>query len=422
MSKTGYITISETVTSPVASFASAVTSGTSPLTVQFADLSTKTPTSWAWSFGDGSTSTVQNPSHTYSAAGSYTVTLTASNAGGSNTVSQSAYITVTETATAPVASFVSAVTTGTSPLTVQFADSSANSPTSWAWSFGDGDTSSVQNPSHIYTASGSFTVTLTSTNSAGSDTVSETAYITVTEVEPVTSFTANFTYGMAPFAVQFNDTSTNTPTSWTWVFGDGGTSYEQNPVYEYTDAGNYTVTLTAANSVGSDTNYTSAYINVDAATAPVASFMADVRTGSSPFTVQFTDTSTYNPTSWYWSFGDGSTSTEQNPAHSYSYTGSFTVSLTASNLGGSQTSSSSEYITVTSSDLTQVITTAPTVIVTTETTVPITVVPEGSSEPETAESVSIDLMIPVIFGIAIISIAIFAIVKWRRARYQRGNL
>jgi PKD repeat protein len=428
ISKTGYITVSETVAAPVASFVGSVTSGTSPLTVQFADSSTNTPTSWAWSFGDGSTSADQNPSHTYSSAGSYTVTLTAINAGGSATASQSGYITVTNTATAPVTSFVSAVTTGTTPLTIQFADSSTNTPTSWAWSFGDGDTSTDQNPSHTYSAAGSYTVTLTATNTAGSNTVSQAGYITVTDEEPVAAFTSNVTTGTASLFVQFNDTSTNYPTSWTWYFGDGGSSTEQDPVYEYISAGTYTVTLTAANSAGSDTTYTSGYITVDAASVPVTSFTVDVRSGTSPLTVQFTDTSTNSPTSWLWSFGDGSSSTDQSPSHTYSYTGSFSVSLTAYNAAGSRTSSASDYITVST---TQVITTVPTtaIPVTTMTTIPVTALPEVTPWPDTAEPAqedtgSMDLLILAGAVIGILGIAIFAYLKWfrGRGRYQRWDL
>jgi PKD repeat protein len=433
VSRTGYITASEVAAAPAAAFVAAITSGTNPLTVQFADGSTNSPTSWAWSFGDGGTSSVQNPSHTYSNAGTYTVTLTAINAGGSNTVSKSGYITVTETVTAPVALFVSAVTTGTSPLTVQFADSSTNTPTSWAWSFGDGGTSTEQNPSHIYTTAGSYTVTLTATNTAGSDTVSEAAYITVTDTEPVASFTANATYGTTPLAVQFNDTSTGSPTTWTWLFGDGGSSTDQNPVYEYTDSGNYTVTLTVANSVGSNTTYTSNYINVDAATAPVASFTADFKKGTTPLTVQFTDTSSNSPTSWHWSFGDGGTSAVQNPTHTFSSAGSYTVSLTAYNSGGSRTTSESDYITVTSGDTTPAVTTLPAVVITTavplttRTTVPVTIQPEGtivsSSAPSaTGDSGSPDLLVPAGIGAAILGILIFAIIRWRRSQNPYWDL
>ena len=120
---------------PVASFTANSTSGTVPLTVQFNDTSTGSPTSWNWSFGDGSYSDLQNVTHTYTASGRCTVNLTATNAGGSNITSRSNYITVN--VPAPVASFTGTPTSGTSPLTVSFTDSSSNSPTGWAWFFGD---------------------------------------------------------------------------------------------------------------------------------------------------------------------------------------------------------------------------------------------------------------------------------------------
>jgi subtilisin family serine protease len=79
---------------PVANFSASPTSGSAPLTVQFTDTSSGSPTSWSWNFGDGTTSTAQHPSKTYSSTGSYSVTLTATNATGSNTVTKSNFITV----------------------------------------------------------------------------------------------------------------------------------------------------------------------------------------------------------------------------------------------------------------------------------------------------------------------------------------
>ena len=151
---------------PAANFISSVTSGSVPLSVQFVDSSTNSPTSWAWSFGDGGTATTQSPSHTYTTTGTFTVTLTATNAAGSNTISKPAYITVATASVVPTVSFAATKTSGPIPLTVQFVDSSTNSPTSWAWSFGDGTTSVNQSPSHTYTTVGTYTVTLTATNSA----------------------------------------------------------------------------------------------------------------------------------------------------------------------------------------------------------------------------------------------------------------
>jgi len=120
---------------PVAGFSANITSGTVPLAVLFTDSSTNTPTSWNWSFGDGTYSTTQNPSHTYSSAGTYTVALTATNAGGSNVSTRAGYISVS--APIPVIAFSGSPTSGTAPLTVTFTDSSTNTPTGWAWFFGD---------------------------------------------------------------------------------------------------------------------------------------------------------------------------------------------------------------------------------------------------------------------------------------------
>lgn len=346
ITKSGYITLSKSATAPSALFITNISSGTQPLSVQFIDASTNSPTAWAWSFGDGGTSTSQNPTHTYKTTGSFTVTLSAVNDAGSSTVSKEAYITVSSTASSPGATFTATETSGSCPLTIQFIDTSSNSPTSWVWSFGDGGTSTSQNPSHTYATAGTYTVTMTATNSGGSDTDTETDYITVDEAEPITSFFANVTSGNAPLAVKFNDTSLNSPTSWYWYFGDGGTSTEQNPVNTFTNEGTYTVVFTATNSEGSNTSSVTGYINVTAATPPNPAFTADVMTGTAPLTVQFSDASTYSPTSWQWSFGDGETSTLQNPKHRYATAGTYTVSLAAGNAGGSRTITTGSFIVV----------------------------------------------------------------------------
>jgi PKD repeat protein len=164
---------------PVAAFSADVTSGTEPLTVTFTDASTNTPTSWSWTFGDGGTSTLRNPVHVYSDPGTYTVSLTVTNAAGSDTETKTGYITVYAAASAPTAAFTADYTSGTAPLTVTFTDSSTGNPTSWLWDFGDGTTSTDQNPVHTYTISGSYTVTLTVSNTAGSDSETKIGYITV---------------------------------------------------------------------------------------------------------------------------------------------------------------------------------------------------------------------------------------------------
>jgi PKD repeat protein len=271
------------------------------------------------------------------------------------------------TITLPVANFSSSVTNGFSPLTVQFNDSSTNA-TSLNWDFGDGNNSVERNPVHTYFAKGNYTVNLTANN--GNGTNSTNAIITVLEkpilrgsmgpsrpseklapdpvplIPPVANFNANVTSGYAPLTVQFTDLSENV-TGLNWNFGDGNSSTEQNPMHTYPIAGNYTVNLTANN--GNDTNSKTIPINVinipEQPVLPVANFNADVTNGVAPLAVQFTDLST-NATSWTWNFGDGQTSSAQNPINTYYSAGTYTVSLTASNANGSNISRKSNLITV----------------------------------------------------------------------------
>jgi PKD repeat protein len=165
---------------PVAGFSGAPRTGVAPLSVQFTDTSTNSPTSWSWSFGDGDSSTSQNPQHTYANVGTYDVSLTATNAGGSDTLTRTGYIVVSNSPPpAPVADFSATPTSGSAPLSVQFTDTSTNSPTTWSWSFGDGGSSTSQNPQHTYNAAGTYDVSLTATNAGGSDTKTKNGYVTV---------------------------------------------------------------------------------------------------------------------------------------------------------------------------------------------------------------------------------------------------
>lgn len=166
-------------------------------------------------------------------------------------------------------------------------------------------------------------------------------------VPPVAAFVGSPTTGCAPLAVTFTDQSTGTPTSWSWTFGDGGTSSLQSPTYSYATAGTYTVALTVTNAAGSDTNTKTNYISVTVGSGPVADFSGTPLTGAAPLTVTFTDLTTNAPTSWSWNFGDGGTSTLQNPSHAYTTAGSYAVTLTASNTCGPNTATKPNYITVT---------------------------------------------------------------------------
>ena len=201
---------------------------------------------------------------------------------------------------APVANFSANVTSGCAPLVVGFTDLSTNSPTAWAWTFGDGTNSTVKNPVKTYAAAGTYNVTLNASNACGSNVTTKVGYIVV-NTSPVANFTSNVTSGCAPLSVQFNDTSTNNPTAWAWTFGDGTNSTAQNPVKTYNAAGVYNVTLNASNECGWNITTKTNYITVNA--TPVANFTSNVTSGCAPLSVQFNDTSTNNPTAWAWTFG-----------------------------------------------------------------------------------------------------------------------
>lgn len=163
----------------------------------------------------------------------------------------------------PVANFVGSPTSGVVPLTVNFTDQSTGTINTWNWNFGDGGTSTAQNPSHVYNSTGTFTVTLTVSGSAGSDSEVKTGYITVSScLMPVANFVGSPVSGYTPLTVNFTDQTTGSPTSWSWTFGDGGTSTLQNPSHVYATAGTYTVTLVATNSCGSDDFTRTNYITV----------------------------------------------------------------------------------------------------------------------------------------------------------------
>ncbi len=167
---------------PSAAFSGTPTSGCAPLAVIFTDASTGEITSFEWTFGDGATATSQNPVHEYAAAGIYTVSLTVSGPGGSDTETKNGYIIVADV---PAADFTGAPLSGSAPLTVHFTDLSTGTPDAWLWEFGDGGTAATQNPSHQYTAPGTYAVTLTASNPCGNDAILKAGYVTVTEPQPI---------------------------------------------------------------------------------------------------------------------------------------------------------------------------------------------------------------------------------------------
>lgn len=331
----GSVTSTQTVaivTPPTAGFSANVTLGCAPLTVQFSNQSSENATSFQWSFPGGtpSSSTLENPTVTYNAAGSYNVMLTVSNSAGGNSVTQTAYINVSSTATA---GFTYTNTNGT----VNFTNTSSNA-NSYSWNFGDGATSTLANPSHTYQEDGTYTVTLSATNACGTVTATQTITIVM---PPVAGFSANSTSGCASLSVQFNNESSDNAASYAWEFpgGSPATSTAENPTVTYSTPGTYTVMLTVSNSAGSNTFTQTNYITVNG--APSVGF--DVNTNVNVAT--FNNTTSGGATSYAWNFGDGGTSSLENPTHTYAGDGTYTVTLTATNACGTSTSTESVVIT-----------------------------------------------------------------------------
>ena len=158
------------------------------------------------------------------------------------------------------------------------------------------------------------------------------------------AFSGNPVAGVVPLSVQFTDASSGPVVSRLWTFGDGNTSTVVNPLYQYVSPGTYDVTLAVSNGSGVSSLTRMGYITVTLPPPPVAAFTGTPQAGTAPFTVQFTDASTGSPTAWYWQFGDGGSSIAQSPSHTYLNYGTYTVNLTATNPGGSNTASSPGYI------------------------------------------------------------------------------
>jgi PKD repeat protein len=180
---------------------------------------------------------------------------------------------------------------------------------------------------------------------------SQYQYLTIVYITPpVASFTASNQTPCSSDVVQFNDTSTNTPTAWDWRWWSNETTSSslQNPTYQF-PPGEYNVRLYASNADGGDWENKTAFINSTDCTPPITSpidtsFTSNVTCGNIPFTVQFNDTSTGAPTIWNWSFGDGNYSEVQNPVFEYNLSGLFTINFSANNTANTDWMNRSEYI------------------------------------------------------------------------------
>jgi PKD repeat protein len=227
----------------------------------------------------------------------------------------------------PTANFTTPATAGCAPLELHFTDQSSHAG-SYTWHFGDECISEEQNPTHTYTAAGTYTVCLTVTNECGSDTRS----LDITVYEPPS---AGFDLDDGPYClnqtIRFTNTSSTNTTSLRWDFGDGGTSTETNPTHSYVDAGFYTITLVASSECGSDSKVMT--VEIQGIEAEVQALPSS---GCAPLEVQFgvTTSCMAEPVRQSWIFGDGSSSEEGNPTHPYSQPGFYTATVQVTDAQG----------------------------------------------------------------------------------------
>ena len=321
------------VTDPFANFSVATNTGCDDDNViSFTNLSTNAAT-YTWDFGDGTSSNATNPTHTYNDPGVYSVKLIATSTFGCQNIKISnALITIYGGSSAAFnAPLISACDINT---IFQFnATGAAN--TNWQWNFGDATTSSTQNPTHQYTSSGTYSVTLITTNNNGcKDTLTRTSYITIGN-SLIPSFTISDTAGCGPLLINFNCTVPNA-TSWSWTFGNGNTSTLQNPTQTFTNPGNYSVSLSVTTQSGCNGTVTIPnLIIVDS--LPVPDFTVVQDSGCAPFNAQMVNLSS-NASTYSWAFGNLTTSTQTNPTVTFAQGGFFSVTLTAVSANGCQAS------------------------------------------------------------------------------------
>ena len=283
--------------------------------------------SYLWDFGDGTTSTQVSPLKAYTTPGVYSVTLYVTNSFGcTDTVIKSNYITVH---TPAVPQIIASDSMGCVSFVTTFSTNVTNA-TTYAWNFGNGQTSSSTNQSILYTTPGIFSPTLTVTMANGCSYSTTASNLIQVDALPVVHFTTSNASGCAPVTASFTNTSTGAA-SYSWVFSDGGTSTLAQPTHTFVNPGIYWVRLTATSPSGCQ-----AQLQVNSAVSvisPIANFTANDTVGCPPLSVQFTNTST-GANSYLWNFGDGTTSTQPNPVHNFQQLGSYDVTLMITSSNG----------------------------------------------------------------------------------------
>ncbi|MBU1317964.1 MAG: PKD domain-containing protein [candidate division Zixibacteria bacterium] len=227
----------------------------------------------------------------------------------------------------PLGSFSASLTSGRKPLPIEFTPDWGVTPEAVEWYFGDDDSSTLFTPLHKYQEEGDYTVTLIAEAFGVVDTAIRVDYIHVSDIRA--EFGADVRCGDSPLVVSFSDSSTGSAsiTSWSWDMGDGSTSDQQNPSYEYTGSSSYDVTLIVADGIGADTLTKPGYITTQETLS--ADFFGTPTSGRSPLTVMFEPVLDGTANEYFWDFGDDDTSDVANPIHTYTQQGKYDVKLRA---------------------------------------------------------------------------------------------
>lgn len=364
---------------PTADFSGAPTSGSFPLNVAFTDASSASVTSWAWDFGDGGSSSAQHPSHTYTAAGSYTVSLTVTDAVGSDVETKTSYITVSTPAGPGV---------GDGSFEGQSAGAAPATP--WTVDFGAGH---VVNPAGVSSdngmpSDGSQWLELSAASTNGATPPSNPGGATNPPIGGA-GVSQSFSYGSGATTLSFDaaflrNEAANQATYNDWMsvdITDGATwqnlyyadTFTATPLTSSklgiamtaissvsvdlaslfpasTTATVFTVTAVVGNgadNVQPSSGYVDNFELTGTATPPpTANFSGTPTSGTAPLLVNFSDASSIDVTAWSWNFGDGGTSTAQNPSHTYTSAGNYTVTLTVTGPGGVDVLTRTNYIAV----------------------------------------------------------------------------
>ena len=279
-----------------------------------------------WDFGDGSSDTTSAPSHQYTEPGTYDVTLSLLSEDFCPTdTTYTALITIYEV---PEPTFTADPLEGCIGMTVNFTNTTGTLTGNCAWSFGDGGSANICDPSHTYNQADTFSVQLTVTSPQGCTNDTTITEMIIVYAEPQVSFTSDTIAGCTPLTIQFtNTTPANQVGSVLWDLGNGTTTTTDNPSGLYTDPGTYSVSLEVTHPQGCSAEVTVQDM-ITAYGHPVVTFTNQPDSGCYPLEVQFANTTDAAFTNTCaWNFGDGGTSDQCTTAHTYTAPGAYTVSL-----------------------------------------------------------------------------------------------